>query len=196
MGPHCLNRDACVARKPDGHCRKCWGKHIRAELEKNTEALERQREGARQRIIAMNKNPSEAERKRRAETARKHAVLLRPEVVAKRNDPEVRARATANRVKRIMELPPEVRSRGARNAARAKMAWCPPELLSEYKFLRKKHIPAPEARQMIEAEIERREAMTQKERLNRMFRKAEAPARVEPRAHYSRVYTQTLGGVS
>ncbi|API58081.1 hypothetical protein BSL82_01200 [Tardibacter chloracetimidivorans] len=72
--------------------------------------------------------------------------------------------------------------------------WCPPHLVNEYRHLvRVKRVPSAEARRIIEDQAA---SETPEKLLNRMFAAAEAPARPERRQSFSRVYTQTLGGVA
>lgn len=93
---------------------------------------------------------------RAAHAERLREVCQRPEVRAARvehgkhiyatvlNRPDVRAKNQS----------PEVRARAGRANSNTKLAWCPPQKRADYLYLIKyKHVPAAEARKMIEAEL-------------------------------------------
>lgn len=142
--PHCLNRDACAAKKPTTHCRRCSIMRIANDPEMERKRLERIRDlyadpdylaAHCERLRAINQRP---EIKQARKEHGKHiyaTVLSRPEVQAKNRSPETRARAARSREETVL-------------------GWCPPEKRAEYKRLvRWKQIPAVEARRMIEEDL-------------------------------------------
>lgn len=92
--PHCLNRDACAAKRVGRHCRSCA-------------------------TIAHNKSPEM--RAVSTATARKHLVLSRPDVVAKRRSPEASMKREAARAKTLgLPFDPNTSGQSARSARRKK----------------------------------------------------------------------------
>lgn len=148
MRPHCQNPDTCTAAKPTTHCRRCSiMRHrgdpvIEAKRVTNLRAryddpayVEAHRERLRVAIATARKRPEFMAWLREHGRRQYRDVLSRPDVVAKHQDPAVRKEA-------------------GRRASNTRLAWCPPELRDEYRFLIKTHhMPAVEARALIEEMI-------------------------------------------
>lgn len=152
--PHCLAADACVA-KGSGHCRRCWGNHLKA-LSLADPAIEAKRRASVSRVmtehnIALRSTPEG--RARLAETARRHAVLLRPENQAKTRSPEAIAK---RKVSRAATLAAHPERRFIPPPASVRLKWCPDDRLDEYRKAAR-YYGAKAARQMIE-EDERTQA--------------------------------------
>ena len=95
MRPHCLATGDCAA-KGDGHCRQCWGKRLKAISTADPDVEARRRAGRAEAMRAYNQAfaATPEGRKALADRARKHGVLLRPEVQAKAHTPELIAART------------------------------------------------------------------------------------------------------
>jgi hypothetical protein len=146
--PHCLNRDACAAKSPVTHCRRC--SILRVQADPELEAKRRAGIGAlfadpvyvaehRARLQASvakaSQDPAFIERRRAHGLRQYRDCLSRPDVQAKAHGPDARKRA-------------------GRATSETRLAWCPVELRAEYRrLIRSKLIPAAEARRIIEAEI-------------------------------------------
>lgn len=96
------------------------------------------KEAAGRRLLKYRDEMPEADRERRREHGRWLAAeVLTPELRAKSQTPEARARAIAGN-------------------AEAKLGWCPPDRRDEYRLLvRRKRYSAAEARALIEADLKR-----------------------------------------
>lgn len=151
---------------------------------------------------------------RREDIRAKKAEIMR----AKWADPACRAARSAKISKSVRANPEAMEKRrengrkvGKHNlprdaASRAKAvkawlnnyySWCPEQYRQHYrKLIANNGFSAAEAREIIEKDIHRDEARRKARTIDDMFREAEAPARPERRQSFSRVYTQTLGGVS
>lgn len=141
---HCQNRDACAAAKPTTHCRKCSMARIHGDPEMQVRRLIG--------IRALYDDPDYLAE--HAERARQ--VNRRPDIIAKRVEhgkhiyatvlsrPDVVAKARS----------PEARAKAGRKTSETRLSWCPPEKRAEYlRLVKWKHIPAAEARRMIEADM-------------------------------------------
>lgn len=129
-----------------GRCRPCAIRRMHADPEYQRRRLAglatyydkpgvRERHGDRLRAAQANPTPAERERLREHGRWLYHAHASRPDVVAKAFAPEARRKAVESYVE-------------------TRMGWCPLEKRDEYHDLvRNKHVPAAEARRIIEAEI-------------------------------------------
>lgn len=141
----CLNPDSCTAAKPTTHCRRCTAIRMTSDPTTNQKRIAAMRaryeepafRAERVALIARNAAPSRADPGYR-DKMREHGlrqfrdVLTRPDVVAKIQAPEARAK------------------RGAAITA-TRLAWCPAELRDQYRDLvRCKGLTAAEARAAIE----------------------------------------------
>jgi hypothetical protein len=141
---HCQNRDNCAAAKPTTHCRRCSIMKIAADP-----VLEERRLAA---IRANFDDPAY----RAAHIARVREVNQRPEVRASRVEHGKFIYATVLSRPDVLakNRSPEVRAKAGRATSETMLSWCPPERRDEYKWLvRWKHIPAVEARRIIEADL-------------------------------------------
>lgn len=144
--PHCLNRSECSAKSPVTHCRRCWGAHLK-KISMASDAEQRRLETVTQMTIARNRTPEFREHMR--QVALKHAVFLRPEVIARRDDPEVIKRREATRYARVMAMTPEER-RKKYGAARGPSRFLSGADLEMYRQLRAKNISAPECMRLVQ----------------------------------------------
>ncbi|KQX18393.1 hypothetical protein ASD39_20350 [Sphingomonas sp. Root50] len=93
---------------------------------------------------------------RAAHIARLCEVNRRPEIRASRveHGKHIHATVLSRPDVRAKSQSPEARARAGRTRSETVLSWCPPEKRAEYMRLVKwKHIPAAEARRMIEAEL-------------------------------------------
>lgn len=142
--PHCQNPDACTAKKPTTHCRRCSVLRIAKDPEMEQRRLARVRE--------LYTDPEY----RAAHCERLREVNQRPEIreARKEHGRHIYATVLSRPDVRAKTMSPEARSKAGRTISERALAWCPPEKRAEYmRLLKWKHIPAAEARKMIEAEL-------------------------------------------
>lgn len=185
--PHCRSRDDCKAKTALKHCRACAAAHNAKRPERRAKVSARMKE--------FHQDPE-----RRA----KHLAGIRKSAAEMSDERREIMRQCgltvgARNLRRALErgYSPESIAKRVESCRDRKMAWCPKPYRALYSWLRKaKALPMPEARAIVEDAIERDTRLSEADRLNRMFAAAEAPARPERRQAFSRVYTQTLGGVA
>ena len=193
MAPRtCSDCPAAISAKSKGRCRPCSMKRINSDpvLTAKREAAiavygasPKGRATSAANMRRYNLNLSPAERAARSERGKRTAreVLTRPDVMARSHGPEARRKAGLARTETVL-------------------GWCPPHLRDEYRrLLHKKHIPAAEARKMIETQIasDERARLAAMTPLDRQMEKLANGARLVTNVMPSRVAPDfTLGGVS
>ncbi len=157
LRPHCQNRDACAAKTPSTHCRRCAA----AALMANPAIRARHQKG----IDAKFADPAKREAHNAVATANIRRFLDRP-------GSRDYLRARADEIRPLSRTPEAVERRVSRIRESAErrtqtlLPWCPPEWLDEYRRLtRVKHLKPAEARAIIEAEIEHRSPVAEGRRI-------------------------------
>jgi len=159
MRPHCQIVDACAA-KGNGHCRRCWGLHLKrvaSAPEIEARRIERVTQRSSETSKARWQDP--AYRARMTEIARERGALTSPNAIARRDAPETRRKLEENRIATVRAMTPEER----RRKYGAGKGYCHGLTASEldlYRQLMLKRIPAAQARAMVEetsrAEVRRK----------------------------------------
>jgi hypothetical protein len=146
--PHCQNPGACAAAKPTTHCRRCWGHHLKASIPPEVEQRRRAIVSSSVAFLNRERWNDPAYRAKITELARLNAVLLSPEVRAKRDTPECRKRAQDRRRATIQNMSAsERRARLGKSGNRIGMT---AEELALYDTLLGKGVGRDEARRMVE----------------------------------------------
>lgn len=128
-------------RNRSGSCRPCTAKRINSDpaialkrvaaiRERTADPAVRAQMGERMRQVVKNMTPEQRERRREHGRNQVRKFLSRPDVKARTQSPEVRARAGKSR-------------------SETEMAWCPPHLRETYRELTRKGRRAPEAKALI-----------------------------------------------
>ena len=156
--PHCQAVDACQARGA-GHCRRCWGLHLRQLSQADPEVEQRRRETVRARAAVTTKArwQDPVYRQKMTEAARERKALCLPHAIERRESPEARAKLERNRHRTVMAMSPEERRRkyGTNKGHQDGLSG---DDLAHYRTLIAKRIPSAKAREMIDELARRRVA--------------------------------------
>lgn len=156
MRPYCQNREACAAKSPSRHCRRCWGLQLRVRSQSDPEIEARRRAtvSARASVTTAARWTEPAYRQKMTEHARERNVFGSAGARAHRNDPAVRARSEQSRQRTLQAMSPEERRRKY-GTNKGHCAGLSEDDLRFYRLLIQKRVPAAEARKMVDEEARR-----------------------------------------